>query len=204
MHVRISLSTTCVVASSPDVADERPTRAEHNNPERSFHAMSLQGPTQRELPGQLRPCYRRGPPPHSTRTSPRTLRPDLTPGPNATIAPLAVAVMIAGAILVLAIPNPVERPLEVEVPNACLLPSVVGVWLARKRRAPPPELRMYGAREVTTYTPNYLVTVSDSSPLSEPSVTLCKGGSTLDWTRRRGPSFSFDEDACSAQRVRRT
>jgi Mn2+/Fe2+ NRAMP family transporter len=64
---------------------------------------------------------------------------------------LAVGGTVAGAFLVLVVPNLVNLSVDVEVMNACLLPIVLGFLLALERRALPPELRMRGTRRVITY-----------------------------------------------------
>jgi Mn2+/Fe2+ NRAMP family transporter len=64
---------------------------------------------------------------------------------------LAVGGTLAGAFLVLVVPNLVNLSVDVEVMNACLLPIVLGFLLALERRALPPELRMRGTRRVITY-----------------------------------------------------
>ncbi|MHB8354934.1 MAG: NRAMP family divalent metal transporter [Burkholderiales bacterium] len=64
---------------------------------------------------------------------------------------LAVGGTVAGAVLVMVIPNLVNLSVDVEVMNACLLPIVLGFLLALERRALPAELRMRGARRAVTY-----------------------------------------------------
>lgn len=64
---------------------------------------------------------------------------------------LTVLGTLTGAVLVLAWPNLVDLSVEVEVMNSCLLPIVLGFLLTLERRALPAELRMRGARRVTTY-----------------------------------------------------
>jgi Mn2+/Fe2+ NRAMP family transporter len=69
----------------------------------------------------------------------------------------AVVGVLAGAALVLAVPNLVNLTIHVEVLNACLLPIVLGFLLALERRALPAELRMRGARRVFTYSATAVV-----------------------------------------------
>ena len=65
---------------------------------------------------------------------------------------LAVAATLTGATLVILWPNLVALSVDVEVMNACLLPIVLGFLLLLERRALPPELRLHGTRQATTYT----------------------------------------------------
>jgi Mn2+/Fe2+ NRAMP family transporter len=64
---------------------------------------------------------------------------------------MAVTGTAIGATLVVLAPNLVNLSVDVEVLNACLLPVVLGFLLALEARALPPELRMRGARRITTY-----------------------------------------------------
>jgi Mn2+/Fe2+ NRAMP family transporter len=64
---------------------------------------------------------------------------------------LAVAGILAGATLVLVVPNLVNLSVDVEILNACLLPIVLGFLLALEARALPAEMRMRGARRAVTY-----------------------------------------------------
>ena len=64
---------------------------------------------------------------------------------------LAVAGILAGAVLVLVVPNLVNLTIDVEVLNACLLPIILGFLVALEHRALPAELRMRGVRRWATY-----------------------------------------------------
>jgi len=64
---------------------------------------------------------------------------------------LAVGGILAGAVLVLVVPNLVKLTINVEVLNACLLPVILGFLVALEHRALPAELRMRGVRRWATY-----------------------------------------------------
>ncbi len=72
---------------------------------------------------------------------------------------LAVGGTVAGAVLVLLVPNLVNLSVDVEVMNACLLPIVLGFLLALERKALPPEFRMRGAHKAFTYALTNLVII---------------------------------------------
>lgn len=65
---------------------------------------------------------------------------------------LAVGATLAGAVLVVLVPDLVNLSVDIEVMNAALLPIVLGFLLALERRALPADLRMRGLWRVATYT----------------------------------------------------